>query len=106
LKVTLRAPTHHPKINVRWPYTVKAVNTSGRQVRGKITVQIVDPVGQAHPAAYADTNRNIVDFPFKGTFRDYVQWPADSRGYPLTFRVSIAAPGYAKATVNYAVTSG
>jgi len=99
-KVTLTAPTHTPKATARWVYSVRATDAKGRLVKGQITVQIVDPFGGAHPVQFGRTTRNIVNFPFRGTFRDFVQWPAESRGFKLTFRVTVKSGGKAVRT-NY-----
>jgi hypothetical protein len=102
VKATLYAPTSTPKANVRWPYRVVVTNTKGRKLAGKITVEIVDPLGQAHAATYDDTTKPITNLPFRGQFRDYVEWPTDSRGYTLTFRV-IAKTPKGTATITYPV---
>ena len=49
------------------------------------------------------TRRKLVDWPFRGTFRDYVTWPGSSRGIPLTFRVTVVSGG-AKRVLHYRVT--
>ena len=76
----------------------------GRKLAGKITVQIVDPLGQAHAATYDDTTKPITNLPFRGQFQDYVEYPADSRGYTLTFRV-IAKTPKGTVTITYPVTA-
>jgi hypothetical protein len=101
-KVTLTPSTHTPKVEARWPYTVRA--TLGRTpVAARITVQIVDPIGGAHAVEYGDTTRKIVNRPFRGVFRDFVRWPPESRGIPLTFRATVVAAG-AKRVLSYRVT--
>jgi hypothetical protein len=102
LHVTLAAPTHTPRANVKWRYAVHATR-AGRPVRARLTAQIVDPVGGVHPVLYANTRRKLVDWPFRGTFRDYVIWPGSSRGIPLTFRVTVVSGG-AKRVLHYRVT--
>jgi hypothetical protein len=42
--------------------------------------------------------------PFTGVFRDYVLWPGESRGFPLTFRVTVTAGGVTK-VIRYTVTA-
>jgi hypothetical protein len=91
--VTLTAPTHTPKANSRWKYAVRAVDRRGKAVHGRITVQVVDPFGGVHPAQFGTTTKNIVNFPFKGTFHDFVEWPSESRGFKLTFRVTVTSGG-------------
>jgi hypothetical protein len=102
VKATLTAPTHTPKINVRWPYTVR-VTKDGKAVSARLTAQIVDPIGDAHPVQFGKGTKNITRWPFKGVFREYVIWPASSRGIPLTFRLTIVV-SRTKKVINYRVT--
>jgi hypothetical protein len=83
LQVGIAASTHRPKVNAKWPYEVKAPG------RGTLTVQIVDPIGGVHPVQYDNERRNVTGFPFHGTFRDYLEFPPDSRGYRLTVRATV-----------------
>jgi len=103
LKVTIAAPGHSPKVNTRWKYAVEATR-GGKPVAGRITAQIVDPVGGHHPVQFGKTTKNIINFPFKGEFRDFIIWPPESRGFPLTLRVIVTSGG-TKRTVDYTVTS-
>jgi hypothetical protein len=100
--VTLAAPTHTPQINVRWYYTVRATR-DGKQAAGKLTAQIVDPIGDVHPVQFGTTTKNITNWAFTGRFRDFILWPASSRGIPLRLRV-IVKVGTTKRTLTYAVT--
>jgi hypothetical protein len=102
LHVTLAAPTHTPRANVKWRYAVHATR-AGKPVHARLTAQIVDPVGGVHAVLYANTKRELVDWPFRGTFRDYVTWPGSSRGIPLTFRVTVVYGG-TKRVLRYRVT--
>jgi len=102
LKVTLTAPSHAPKINVRWSYTVRET-VNGKAAAARITVQIVDPIGGVNPVQYDGTKKNITNWRFTGVFRDYVIWPAESRDIPLTFRVTVVT-AHAKKVLNYHVT--
>lgn len=102
VKVTLTAPTHTPKINVHWPYTVR-VTQNGNVVAARITAQIVDPTGGVHPVQFGRNTKNITNWAFKGVFRDYVIWPASSRGIPLTFRITVVAV-HTKKVIAYRVT--
>jgi len=88
-KATLTAGTHHPAINTRWPYAVKVVDARGGALRAKISVAVVDPIGGVHPTQYYLGTKYVTNIPFRGTFRDAVRWPPESKGYPLTFRVTI-----------------
>jgi len=86
-------PTQTPKANVSWPYVVRVTSLRGKPIKATITVQVVDPLQQAHPVEYDRTTRKLVNWPINGVFRDDVIWPADSRGFPLTFRVIVTAKG-------------
>lgn len=102
-RATLLAPTHSPKINAKWRYAVRLTDRRRRPLAGKITVQIVDPLGTAHAVQYDETKQNIVNRPFKGVFRDYAQFPPDARGFRLTFRVRVrTAKG--RVQITYPVT--
>jgi hypothetical protein len=101
-QVTLTAPTHTPKINTRWYYTVRATE-AGKPVAGRLTAQIVDPIGASHPVQFGTTTKNITNWGFTGRFRDFIIWPASSRGIPLRLRV-IVKVGTTKRTLTYAVT--
>ena len=94
-KATLTAPTHVPKVNARWSYSVRAVDPAGKAVRGRITVQVLDPFGGVHPVEFGDTTKNVVRFPFNGTFKDFVRWPLEARGFKLSLRVTVASGGRA-----------
>lgn len=101
-KVTLTAPSHTPKINVHWPYTVRAT-AGGKAVAGRLTVQIVDPTGGVHAVEFGKSTKKVVNWPFKGQFSDFVIWPASARGIPLTFRVTVKV-GAVKKLIPYLVT--
>lgn len=100
---TLDAPTATPAATERWDYVVEVTDPSGSPIEATVTVEIVDPLQQAHPVDYDATTEPIVDRPIEGEFRDYVEWTADSRGVPLTFRVTVTAAG-ATAELTYPVT--
>jgi hypothetical protein len=103
-KTTLTAGTHHPAINTRWPYVVKVVDAKGKPLAARISVAVVDPIGGVHPTLYyVSTTKYVTNIPFKGTFRDAVKWPPESKGYPLTFRVTVKV-GTAKKVLKYVVT--
>jgi hypothetical protein len=101
-RVALTAPTHTPKINVRWYYTVFATR-DGKPAAGRLTAQIVDPIGDVHPVQFGTSTKNITNRAFTGRFRDFITWPASSRGIPLRLRV-IVRVGTAKRTLTFAVT--
>jgi hypothetical protein len=101
-EVKLAAPGHTPKTNTHWKYSV-SVTRAGKPASATITAQIVDPIGGVHIVQFGNTKKNIKDFPFQGTFRDFVIWPADSRGIPLTFRLTVKS-GPTKKVIGYHVT--
>ena len=92
VKVTLSAPGHAPQVGKRWVYAVHA-SSRGKPVPGRITAQIVDPIGGTHPVDFGTTKKPLVNRPFTGVFRDFVLWPGSSRGIPLRFRVTVVAGG-------------
>jgi hypothetical protein len=102
LTATLTAPTHAPKIKTRWYYTVHATQ-AGKPAAGKLTAQIVDPIGGSHPVQFGSSTKNITNWPFTGRFRDFIIWPSSSRGIPLKLRVVVKL-GSAKRTLTFAVT--
>jgi hypothetical protein len=102
LTATLAAPTHTPKIKTRWYYVVRATQ-AGKPASGKLTAQIVDPIGSSHPVQFGSTTRNITNWPFTGRFRDFIIWPASSRGIPLKLRVVVKV-GSVKRMLTYPVT--
>jgi hypothetical protein len=102
VKVTIAGSGHAPAVKKRWPYTVRVL-VNGAPARGRLTMQIVDPIGGVHPVQFGATTKNITNWPVKGVFRDYVIWPSESRGVPLKLRAKVVtAKGRAAAT--YAVT--
>jgi hypothetical protein len=102
-KVTLTAPTHKPKVNTHWNYSV-TVTSGGKPAAAKLTVAIVDPLGTAHPVQFGKSTKYVTNWPFKGSFRDFVIWPSDSAvGLPLVFRVTVVA-GPTKKVIGYTVT--
>jgi hypothetical protein len=103
-KATLTAPTHQPKVNTKWYYTVRVVNLHGTPIKARLTVQIKDPLGSLHPVFYANTKKKLVNWPIDGRFRDYVIWPTSSAvGISLTLRTTIKAAGRT-AVLTYQVT--
>jgi hypothetical protein len=89
VRVTIDAPTHHPRANAPWPVTVRAVNAAGRPVAATLTMRILyggSPVGKV------DNGRV---FHFVGSWREKkgqeITWPAASRGQPLQFEAIVKA---------------
>jgi hypothetical protein len=79
MKATLKAPAAEPKVNVKWWYSIKATDLQGKPIRARLTAQIVDPNDTVHPIEYGPTKKPIVNWPFKGTFRDYLIFPSSAR---------------------------
>jgi hypothetical protein len=102
IRASLTATTHTPKVNVHWPYSV-GLTRDGKPAAGRITAQIVDPVGGVHPVQFGRNTKNVTNWRFIGVFRDYVIWPPSSRGVPLRFRVTVTATGFRK-VLSYTVT--
>ena|SRR5438105_15784869 len=89
LRVTIAAPTHHPRANAKWPVTVRAVNGYGQDVHATLTMRILlngSPVGKV------DNGRVYHIF---GTWREKsgqeITWPKASRGQPLAFEAIVRA---------------
>ena len=87
-------------MNAKWAYTVRALDVKGRPIRATITTQIVDPFGAVHAVEFGDTHKLVTAFPFTGVFRDFIRFPADSRGSRLTVRCTVRAEG-AKVVLKY-----
>ena len=92
-KATFTASTHTPKVNAKWFYVVRAIDLHGKPVKARITSQILDPYGGVHAVQFGATKKLIINRPFSGVFRDYVQFPPESQGFKLTFRVIVKALG-------------
>jgi len=101
IKATLKAPATNPKVcstpsdmpACRWHYSIKVTDLKGRPVAGKITAVIVDPFGGVHPVGYgpADPDVYVTNWPFKGTFRDYLEFPPESKGFDLVLKWTITS---------------
>ena len=92
LQAVLKTPAS-ASTKARWPWTVTAT-VAGKPAAGRVTVQIVDPLGTVHAVDYDGRPKVwITRIPFRGRFGDVVTWPASARGFPLTFRVIIEAAG-------------
>ena len=60
VKVTLAAPGPTPRVGTHWDYTVH-VTAGGKPVAAKLTEQIVDPLGGAHPVQLGLTKTDITN---------------------------------------------
>jgi len=92
-KAVLKAPKTNPKINVRWYYSITVTDLKGKRIRATVTAHILDPLGGVHPVDYGPTQKPIINFPFRGTFRDYLTFPPESKGFQLTIRWTVKAMG-------------
>ena len=101
VRATLSAAGHTPKVNVHWRYSVH-VTAGGRPVAATVTVEIVDPTRHAHPVQFGTRENDVINRPFRGTFRDFVVWPASAGGVPLMFRI-IVRVGSTKKVIGYRV---
>ena len=85
-KAVLKAPATQPKVDVKWPYSIKVTDLKGNAIRATVTAVVLDPLGTAHVMDYGPTGppnpgprKPITNWPFKGTFRDYIIFPEDAR---------------------------
>jgi hypothetical protein len=100
-RATLSAPTHTPPVgSKKWWYVVRATTAQGKPLHGRLTVEVVDPLGTVHVAEVGTSTRKLSNFPFVGRYRDFAQWPAASSGFRLTFRVIVRAEGSSR-TLTY-----
>lgn len=99
LKATLKAPAANPQIcstpsdspACRWIYSLKVTDLKGKPVAALLTQEIIDPFGGVHPVTYGPSNETkpIKNWPIKGAFRDYMEFPPESKGFKLTIRWTI-----------------
>jgi hypothetical protein len=92
-KASFTALTHTPKVNAKWYYTVRATDSKGGPIRATLTSELVDPYGGVHAVEFGCCKRNVTNHPFRGVFRDYVQYPPGSQGFRLVFRATVKALG-------------
>ena len=99
--VALHAPGHSPQIKTHWNYSV-TVTRGGKPAADRVDDLRRDR-GGVHIVQFGNTTKDVKAYPFNGTFRDFVIWPADSRGIPLTFRLTVKS-GPTKKVIGYHVT--
>lgn len=92
-KATLKAPAANPQVDVKWWYSIKATDLKRRPIRATLTGKVIDPFGGVHPLDYGPSEPEvpITNRPFRGTFRDYITFPPESRGFVLTLRWTVKA---------------
>ena len=97
---SLTAPTHRPKANAPWRYTIYVTDLHGRPIAAKVRMQVLF---NGFPAGQVDNGKT---FSFAGTWREPrnapVIWPPASRGRALTFEALVTARGQMK-KLDYAI---
>lgn len=88
VKVAFKPATPQPKVGVKWPYKL-VVTSGGKPARGRLTVTLVDPIGQVHPVEDDADDKPIKNRAFTGTFKDKILFPAEARGFTLTLRFAV-----------------
>ena len=89
-KVTLTASKHTPKVNERWTWKVTVATPAGKPLPATISAVVVDPVGGVHPVEYGCCPKKFVtNVKIKGSFADWVQFPAAAQGFKITFKVTV-----------------
>ena len=86
IRATLKAPATQPKVDVKWPYSIKVTDLKDTAIRATVTAVVIDPLGTVHAMDYGPTGppnpgppKPITNWPFKGMFRDYLIFPEESR---------------------------
>lgn len=103
-RATLVGSGHAPAINTRWAYSVKVTDPKGKPLAARLTAVVIDPVGGVHPVEFfSSAKKHVTNFPIKGTFRDAIIWPPESKGYQLTFKMTVRV-GTAKRVLTYLLT--
>ena len=54
-KAVLKAPATQPKVDVKWPYSIKVTDLKGNAIRATVTAVVLDPLGTAHVMDYGPT---------------------------------------------------
>ena len=89
-KIAFTASKHTPKVNERWPWSIRVTTPAGKLLPATISVVVVDPIGSVHPVEFGCCkNKFITNVKIKGTFRDWVQYPLAAKGYRITFKVTV-----------------
>ena len=93
IKATLRAPAANPEVMVKWWYSIKVTDLQGKPVNARLTAHVIDPFGGVHPMGYgpAPPDVYIKNRLIRGGFRDYLEFPSESRGFRLTLRWTVKA---------------
>ena len=84
IKVAVKAPTHRPKANAPWHYSV-AVTAKGKPQPARIYLQIM-----YRGNSVGNIGTHIVP---NGKWAETIRWPAASRGHNLVFSVRAVSNG-------------
>jgi len=104
-RVVFHAPTHTPKVNARWAWSVVVTTPAGKPLAATLSAAIVDPLGGVHAVEYGCCKKKFVtNVRIRGRFADYVQYPLSARGFPLTFRLTVKT-ALGTRVVRYRVTT-
>lgn len=87
VSATLRAASHHPKVQAPWPIGF-TVTRAGHPAHASVSYEYLF-------AGQVVARRS--HYTFDGRFSDTFHWPSAAVGYPLTFRAVIVCEG---ATIN------
>jgi hypothetical protein len=88
--IAFKASKHTPRVNEKWPWSIKVTTPAGRLLPGRISAVVIDPVGGVHPVEYGCCKTKfITNVKINGSFRDFVQYPFAAKGYRVTFKVTV-----------------
>jgi hypothetical protein len=98
----LRAPGHHPTAGRAWTIKVTARTRSGRPLRATAYYQFLyggRVVSTQYPSPHTPPRHS--PYPFRGSYKDPIVWPARAVGYRLVFRVVVHAKGRGTKKLGY-----
>ena len=102
-KATFTGGGHAPVINTRWSYSVKVTDAKGKPLAARITAVVIDPIGGVHPVEFFANKKTVTNYPIRGTFKDAIIWPIESKDFALTFKMTVRV-GTAKKVLTYLLT--
>ena len=105
-KATLTADGHTPKVRSTWYYRVRVTDPKGHPIWARISSQIVDPLGSAHPVEFDGTGHNpyVKGYRFFGNFCDSITWPT-SAGVGVTLKFeAVIVTAHGRTVLIYPVT--
>lgn len=86
IEATLTAENHAPVATKPWPYTVTARSSTGKPLTGTVRIQFLfdgEVVGTDKPPVHPLKN---------GRWHDYLEFPREAVGHPITFQAVIHTP--------------